>query len=397
MMRPEGGHPNASGLLTRRVHGLWLPSGALNDRHTQGITMATQDPTESTLGHFDRWMTLEPLLVNYSPPRPENVTIDEFLAWTEAERDSFDEKRMQRIASSIVIKTPKVVELLTEVHYASLFAGRAVGRTGVFLTGPAAVGKTTAAMHAMLESFTRHVKRYPNWKEIGHVPVVYVEVPPGCTAKAIMGRILVFLGVPCHPRMTLEERTRLATTHLSRAHTSLVVIDELQNLAKLTTGNSESAQAIKNLLNAVNAVPLYVGIDLGKTMLNNEQVGAQFAGRSTLVELDRLGNTTVAEKKLWGGVVDGFERQLGLFNHPRGYLAPHKDFLWRATQGSLGALSRQLATAAMILINAKDPSAETITPELLSTIRADLVTERAIDLAGQRPAAPRGRTARRAA
>ncbi|WP_374978287.1 TniB family NTP-binding protein [Microbacterium trichothecenolyticum] len=106
---------------------------------------------------------------------------------------------------------------------------------------------------------------------------------------------------PVTRTMTLEERTQLVLRHLREGRTSLVVIDEMQNLAAVTRSNFESAQAIKNLMNGVHAVPMYVGINLERTSVTEGDLGLQFAARSTLVKLGGLGYETAADRSLWKG------------------------------------------------------------------------------------------------
>ena len=335
---------------------------------------------EARDGHLDTRSSLNELLENYEPLQPAVATLTEYESWDAATQAEFNIQRLDRIAAGIVLETSQIEDLKKELLRASFFAGRPIGRTGVILSGPAAAGKTTAAFHGMVEAFGRHVARYPDWKELGHSPVVYVEVPSGSTGKAIMGRFLNFLELPQQliDRMTLEQRTQVARAQLTRGCTSLIVIDEMRNLAHLTSGHFESAQAIKSLLNAVKAVPLYVGVDLDKLLVNSE-LGAQFAGRSTCVRLDHFEIDTSRGLLEWRGAIHGFEKQLALLNHAPTTLLPLADYLWSRTYGSLGALSRLLTTAAVDLIAAGEPALETITIERLESIKLDLTTERARD------------------
>lgn len=351
-----------------------------------------QNPETPSLGHFDRRVVLEPLLENYSPPQAEAVQLDEYVQWPAAKRREFDARRFNRIANGVIVGLPQLIDLRKEVRRASLFADRNVGRTSVILSGPPTAGKTTTAFHAMADAFARHAIRFPDWKQHGHIPVVYIEVPPGTTAKAIMGRIIDFLGLPLQSRMTLEERTKLVLFHLQRGHTSLIVIDEMQNLARLTGGSFETAQAVKNLMNGLRAVPLYVGVKLEETALTNGDLGAQFASRSSMVRLGPLPYNTAADRELWKGVIHRFEEQFALLDHPPTTLFPDADYLWQRTRGSMGALSRLLTTAALELIEEGKPRDERLTRKLLDSIPLDLTTERALDAA-----APRGRGRRRAA
>lgn len=326
-------------------------------------------------GHLDRWPTLQPLLENYRPSAPEQMSVSTYKKLSASRRAEFIAQRAARIAAGVVVGTNEIDELNLEIRRAEAFANRLVGRTGVVLNGPPTMGKTTAAFNAMVGAYRRHESRYPDWRRDEHIPCVYVEVPPGSTAKGIMGRFLRFLDVEFIEKMTLEERTRTVTEHLQRARTSLIVIDEMQNLARVSNGSFESAQAIKNLLNAVKCVPLYVGFNLDRIFAHDD-IGKQFSARSTVVELERMTHGTAENRRMWRGLIRAFETQFGLFGHPTGTLVPHADYLYYRTQGSIAALSRLLTVAALELLDA-DPEEQTITVDRLQSIRLDQETEAA--------------------
>ncbi|MBT2496201.1 TniB family NTP-binding protein [Microbacterium sp. ISL-59] len=329
------------------------------------------------IGHFDQREQLLELLEASAHVTPARVTLDEYKSWPHAKKLAFNQERSRRIADSIVILTPALKQLRLAYRRAARVAHRPVGRTGIILDGEPTTGKTTAAVWLMGEAHRRHVNLHPHWKEDGHVSVVYLEIPPNCTGKMLMGRILNFFGEPVVPRQTLEERTRLVTELFAKSHTSLVVFDEIQNLAQSNaTGRFESAQAIKNLMNAVKAVPMYVGFNLGNSQFTNDELGAQFASRCAPVHLGKLNITTIPGRELWSGVIVAFEEQLALLAHPPQSLLEHAAYLWTRTRGSIAALSRLLTTAALDLIENEDPDSEIITKKLLDTIPLDLTSER---------------------
>ncbi|WP_150954667.1 TniB family NTP-binding protein [Microbacterium testaceum] len=352
--------------------------------------MTTETLADPTLGHFDHREVLSHLLETDTSSSPEEVSLATYKNWKPGRRHAFDERRSERIANSFVIQTPSLRQLSREYRRASLFANRPIGRTGILLSGPAASGKTTAAFRTMVDALRRHAARHPNWQSLGHTPVVYVEIPPGCNAKNLMGRFMTFFGLPVPPRMTAEERTHAVTELLIRSRTSLVVFDEMQNLARVGQGQFESAQAIKNLMNSVRAVPLYVGIDLENTALVNNELGAQFAARCSMVRLNKMDISTPAGRRLWGGVIVEFERQLGLFAHPPETLLPEAAYLWEQTRGSLGALTRLLAFAALELIHQGEPDREVITRSQLEELQMDYNTERERAQAADRLIARKG-------
>lgn len=332
-------------------------------------------------GHFDRRDNLMRLLEADLPTRVEPMRIETYKALTPDERAEFDQQRIDRITGRIIVQTPDLKELLLEVRRASLRMHLPIGRTGVVLSGLPTAGKTTTAFRAMVEALHRHAKRYPEWKQLGHIPVVYIEIPPRCTARSLMGRILEFLQVPFPERMTQEARTHLVTYHLMHGKTSLIVFDEMQNLQRDSHGHSESLQAIKGLMNSVKAVPLYVGIQLEKFLLAGDGLGEQFAARSSLVTLKKLSIKDPEDRKLWASVIYSFEKELGLLAHAPGSLPEEGTYLWNRTRGSLGATARLLTNAALDLIADGDPDQETISREHLDRIKLDMSSERELDRA----------------
>lgn len=354
-----------------------------------GVVIEPRTRPDARTGHFDRMENLYYLLETYSPPAPETATIDEYRSWSDAERHAFDDRRCKRIAASVVVETPAMKQLTLEYRRAALFAARPIGRTGIILSGPPTMGKTTAAFATMLQAFQRHRDRYPDWKDRGHAPVVYVELPSKCTGKNLMGRFMEFFGEPVHPRLTLEERTQIVTDLLTKMRTELVVVDEMQNLLR-DTGQFESAQAMKNLMNSIKAVPMYVGINLEASALTNDDLGAQFAARCALVRLGRVETATPAGRSLWGSLIVSFEKQFALLNHPERTLLRDAKYLWTRTRGSIAALSRLLTIAALDVITDGVPEGELITVDRLDAIPLDLATERELERGNASTAAKRG-------
>ena len=328
--------------------------------------------------HYDRRETLD-VLLSSAPVAVHTKTLAEVLSWGEVQRAEFNRHRLDRLIRGITLGTPQIETLRKLVSQAMLFRNSNGGRPGVLLSGSATMGKTTAAIQAMRFAHEQHEREHPEWRDLDHIPVVYIEVPPGSTGKGIMGRILEFLGVTFTARMTYEERKSIVVAHLARARTRLIVIDEMHNLSRLNNGNFESAQAIKDLNDAVRATPLYVGIDLDRSIITNGALGNQFAGRSTSLNLRPCGYASDEDRLQWRRVVGGFEDELGLLNHPKRALDKHEQYLWSRTRGSISALSRLLTIATCELILNDDPAAETITLKQLEHIQLDTATERSFE------------------
>ncbi|MEV2235395.1 TniB family NTP-binding protein [Streptomyces phaeochromogenes] len=85
-------------------------------------------------------------------------------------------------------------------------------RPSLIVTGPAAAGKTTALLHVGRTCHLAHTHRTPT--PPGHhpqVPVAYVLVPPGATAKTLTAEFARYLGIPTTTRMTQAQITDVIT------------------------------------------------------------------------------------------------------------------------------------------------------------------------------------------
>ena len=171
--------------------------------------MTTSLPTESLrkrprVLHFTTYQPLalkerESLTEYLRTPTvvPVKHTAETLSALSATERTAYDDARRLYLSGGIVIDTAPVTEgkklLLRAIHENS---GRNSGHTGVMLTGPAAVGKTTTAKALMRWVFEAYTRQFPDWEKSDHVPVVYVEVPPRSTEKSLLKEFAGFFGTP---------------------------------------------------------------------------------------------------------------------------------------------------------------------------------------------------------
>ncbi|MEU0940805.1 ATP-binding protein [Embleya sp. NPDC005971] len=102
---------------------------------------------------------------------------------------------------------------------------RTTARPSLIVTGPAAAGKTTAVLHVGRTCHLAEAARHSGRAE-GRVPVAYVLVPPGATAKALATEFARYLGVPVTARMTQAQITEAVCHTYNRAGVHLVLIDE---------------------------------------------------------------------------------------------------------------------------------------------------------------------------
>ncbi|MFJ4777910.1 TniB family NTP-binding protein [Streptomyces sp. NPDC088762] len=129
-------------------------------------------------------------------------------------------------------------------------------RPSLIVTGPAAAGKTTTLLHVVR---TCHLAPHPHGQTVGRpLPVAYVLVPPGATAKTLAAEFARYLGIPVTPRMTQTQITESVCHTYNQAGVRLVLIDEIHRVNPRTTG-AETADLIKDLTERIAATFVYAG------------------------------------------------------------------------------------------------------------------------------------------
>lgn len=303
--------------------------------------------------------------------------VDSYNNMSPGAREELNARRIARLGSDLTILTPEIRAVIRKVvHLILLNGARNSGRCGLIISGESGTGKTTAAKAAMRYVYTRYKRDQPELERLGRVPVVYIEVPPGSTGKALASQFARFLGLPVQPRDTLEYLLHVVSSGLAEAGTRLVVVDELHNLKRTNPGNSESVDVLKCLSNRIPATFVYVGINIHQGPILAEERGRQVAGRFSLEQLDTYGLANEAERNLWNLIIELFEQDLGLISHAPGDLAGLAKYLHERTRGSIGSLAHLLIGAAQLLIfTGRAPENERITREDLDNVALDLSTE----------------------
>jgi hypothetical protein len=153
----------------------------------------------------------------------------------------------------------------------------------VIAGGPPTTGKTTALLQVGRACHLAEAARRGQGVE-GWVPVAYVLVPPGASAKALAGEFARFLGVPVTARMTQTQIVDAVCHTYREAGVRLVAIDEIHRLNPRTTTGAEAVDLLKDLTERIGATFVFAGIDVVATALFSGVRGAQLAGRASLVE-----------------------------------------------------------------------------------------------------------------
>lgn len=310
-----------------------------------------------------------------SPIRPATVTPQQLKSMDDAERATYNRARMVHLSGGILIGTPQL--LTAQKMLASSFAvnsGRNSGHAGLMISGTSTVGKTTTTKALMRWTFEKYRTQFPEFRQHGHMPVVYVEVPPASTAKLLMTAFADFFGLSIRRSETMDSIRRRVVAALKDAHTQLIVVDELHNLASRNVGNGDSVDVLKSLHNDVAATFVYAGIDLlGGSLLAGAR-GQQIAGRFAALEMRPFNTRTTEERHLWVQFLTAYENQLTLTDLEPNSIRSMHDYLYRRTGGSIGSLSRLLSSAAIEAIT--NPTLpETITEALLDSITIDHTAE----------------------
>lgn len=335
---------------------------------------------------LDRHEDLHRLLTHH-PVRPRAWTLDQYRERDDRERQAFDTERLDYLGGGLTVATPQVQALIKSVRLAILGnRGRASGRTGVMVSGQSTVGKTTACIALMRRIHTQFKLQYPGSSGRGAIPVAYVEVPAGSSAKAMIGRFAHFYGLELPRRSSLEEILHAVVTVMRACSTQLVVVDELQNLSRVSQGNGESVDVLKSLSNQVSATFIYSGIDIHRGGLLAGERGNQISRRFTLLEMQRYGHATTEEVKTWNGIVMAFSSDLPLIAHDKRRLLKDAAWLHSRSGGNIGTLQRLLIGGSQLLILDGDPAQETLTREYLETIPIDMAAESARGMLDDSPA-----------
>ncbi|MFK0238999.1 TniB family NTP-binding protein [Streptomyces vinaceus] len=266
------------------------------------------------------------------------------------------EERLAYHSAFVTVRTPAIDTLATSVR-TLMVLGRyqqTTARPSLILTGPAAAGKTTALLHVGRTCHLAHTRTPPppppgKPSDI-QVPVAYVLVPPGATAKMLATEFARYLGIPITARMTQIQITESVCHTYNQTGIRLVLIDEIHRVNPRTTTGAETADLIKDLTERIQATFVYAGIDVTQTPLFSGVRGAQLAGRASLIECGplpaRLGN-----KHPFTDTITDLENALDLHHHKPGTLPRHTTYLHQRTAGRIGSLTRLIRQAAITAIH----------------------------------------------
>jgi hypothetical protein len=289
-------------------------------------------------------------------------------------RAAYDSRRISYLSGDILVNTPQLQQVNRSFEKLLLLnsARSNIGNNGLMVTGAGNAGKTTASIALMRWVYAHYARQVPHMKELGHIPVAYVEVPAGSNAKRLVSAFARFFGLTVAPRDTQDHIQEQVIGAMNRANTQLVVIDELHNLTAHNRGIIESVDQLKILSNRVSSTFVYSGVGLNDEMLITQARGRQVAGRFTMIELAPFNLSDPEHRAAWAGIINDFERQLPLADQVRGTLVKQASLLYERSGGSLGSLKNLITGAAIDAI---------LNEGLNEQVTADLINAQAVDMA----------------
>jgi hypothetical protein len=325
--------------------------------------------------------------------KPELPSLAAFENLDADARGEINAKRLRHLSGGLLVRTPQMIKIVGQAERLIMEnQARSSGLGGLIITGESTMGKTTIAKAVVRRVFYKFALAYPDYEREGYIPVVFVDVPPGASGKALVRRFASFLGISVQSRETLEVTMDRVVSILHRARTVLVVVDELHNLKIRTAASGEAVDVLKSLSNRLHATFVYAGIALDDSDLLSGDRGRQITGRFVSAPLRPFTLANASDRGLWHAVIKRFEDELCLMNHRPGELKRLSQYLYRRTGGSIGSLGRLLTgTAAWMIYTGCPPTEERLTKHLLDETVLDIAAEESAGRAGNSPQLNQGK------
>jgi hypothetical protein len=301
------------------------------------------------------------------PAEPQPLTLRQWKTMSDQQRSDHTD-RLRRWLAHLYLQTDALTaisEAMTETVQTN--AGSPLGAKRVLaLTGPNVVGKSTLMMRWGRDSYNRwtsgadHDKRgrpvlHPTEdRETDLCPVAWINLPAGAKIADFDAAILGFFGLPGESRIRISSLTTRAVQAAERHQTQVLIVDDAHLLKTDWKGGRDVLDHVKHInteLGLIGATLILVGANLEDGDLVNDP---QIAGRLNLQKFPRYGIDTVAEMRVWQGIVRRLE--ILVRDHlPAGkpgmlYLELPGE-LWHRTQGYFGDLTDLVSQATLAASN----------------------------------------------
>ena len=267
------------------------------------------------------WMEM---MARELPDSPDRLTPTAQKRLSTEASDEYDSRRINFLCAEHLIHTPDLDHIMLAARKALIRNAHAsyVARTGLALSGPSTVGKSSA----ILEIGRQHHRKMMigNEDRPSFQPTVYVSFGIARTPKMALAAFGDFLGLGFSRTATITEIGRAVASVMNDLGTSLVIVDEVHNITGLyNRGADGAAGTLKWLTEHVNATFILAGIDLPATALFTGEMGTQFRGRFHTLKMEPYTNRSKSERLSWARLVGTLENHLlgSLTQHEVGTLA----------------------------------------------------------------------------
>jgi hypothetical protein len=283
-------------------------------------------------------------------------------------RAAYDDDRIAHHSRLLIVQTPAVRDVVTAGRrLAHLNRSAHYGRSGLIVSGPARTGKTTAITQLGKTIEVIHRRRYPGCG--GHIPVVYITVPPAATPKMIAAEFARFLGLPVTRRANITDIIEAVCGVCADTRTAVVCVDEIHNLNIATRAGAEASDTLKYFSERIPATFVLAGINVERAGLLSGTRGEQIAGRFSMVRTGPF-----PRDSQWATLIAALEGSLRLHRHQPGSLPQLAGYLHQRTGGMIGSLLWLIRSAA---IQAVIDGTERVTRKAMDTIPVDIASQAA--------------------
>lgn len=158
--------------------------------------------------------------------------------------DASDEARIYHIRKTSFFETARVKRILAEME--DLMTRPRVHRPPNLLI----LGATDSGKTELLKKFGRQhpAKARPDGDAI-HVPVFYLQAPPGPLEEILLNKALLQLGIIPRNKMTAAEKVPRLVDALEKVETRILMIDEVH---QMLAGASKKTSYIMNLIKYIS-------------------------------------------------------------------------------------------------------------------------------------------------
>jgi Cdc6-like AAA superfamily ATPase len=189
------------------------------------------------------------------PDPPRLLPAGDLERLTGAEREIYDEARMDYHSELLLVATPDIRQVTaTGSKLIVGNRGKQLGRRGLIVSGPSGTGKSTSVTQLGRKHQVETERRHPGLA--GRIPVAYITVPPAATPKTLAIEFATFLGLPISSHDSQHLLARAVTDVLRKVGCTLVLVDEVHRLDLRTRSGAQASDQLKYFYDSVSATIL---------------------------------------------------------------------------------------------------------------------------------------------